>query len=235
MSSDSSRTPFEIDSELAGLYLATQEAVRRQTSILNELHRMVGDRGEHIGRGGRKVFRLTDAEVFGKVQAREFGERLMPFEQTSLNNDLARYNELGTAIEKAAKRTAELDAEYDRRPWSRFFLVTSSDGHIHSSMFCSTCRAGTEFGWLPELSGKTEAEAVKAHGPLLCTVCYPSAPVEWTKGREKPAWCLGGSVKFDEMRTYGMRTYGTCPACGEEGVLVNTNGTTRKHKPKPKK
>jgi hypothetical protein len=233
MSSDSSRTPFEIDSELAGLYLATQEAARRQTSILSELHRMVGDRGEYIGRGGRKVFRLTDAEVFSKVQAPEFGERLMPFERTSLDEDLARYNELGTAIEKAAKRTAELDAEYDRRQWSRFFLVTSSnDGHVHSSMSCPTCRVDTEFGWLPELSGKTEAEAVKAHGPLLCTVCYPSAPVEWTIGREKPAWCVGGSVRGEDTRRVGMRIYGDCPTCGEKGVLVNANGTTRKHKPK---
>src|SRR6185369_10664798 len=58
----------------------------------------------------------------------------------------------------------------------------SAGGHIHSSMRCSTCRFDTEFGWLPTLSGLTEAEAVAAHGAILCTVCYPTAPVEWTGG-----------------------------------------------------
>ena len=34
--------------------------------------------------------------------------------------------------------------------WSRFFLVTSSTGHVHSSTSCSTCRPTTTYGWLPE-------------------------------------------------------------------------------------
>lgn len=66
--------------------------------------------------------------------------------------------------------------------WSRFFLVTSSKGHIHSSMSCSTCRPTTSYGWLPELSGRTEADCVAEFGAALCTVCYPSAPVEWVGG-----------------------------------------------------
>lgn len=69
--------------------------------------------------------------------------------------------------------------------WSRFFLVKNNNGHIHSTMNCSTCRFDTEFGWLPALSGLTEAEAVAAHGSILCTICYPSAPVEWTNGENK--------------------------------------------------
>jgi hypothetical protein len=79
----------------------------------------------------------------------------------------------------------ELEATYTG--WSRFFLVTSSPGHIHSSMYCSTCRPTTTFGWLPELSGKTEAVAVDEHGPTLCSVCFPSAPVDWTTGKKLTA------------------------------------------------
>lgn len=66
--------------------------------------------------------------------------------------------------------------------WPRFFLVRNDGGHIHSSTRCSTCRWSTQFAWLPALSGDTEADAVAAHGAILCTVCYPSAPVEHTGG-----------------------------------------------------
>jgi hypothetical protein len=67
--------------------------------------------------------------------------------------------------------------------WSRFFLVTSSAGHIHSSMSCSTCRPTTAYGWMPELSGKSEEEAVSTLGPALCSVCFPSAPVDYVGGK----------------------------------------------------
>jgi hypothetical protein len=69
--------------------------------------------------------------------------------------------------------------------WSRFFLVTNTNGHIHRSMSCSTCFYSTQFSWLTELSGLTEAEAVAEYGEILCTVCFPSAPVEWTNGTNK--------------------------------------------------
>jgi hypothetical protein len=75
-------------------------------------------------------------------------------------------------------------SQYDG--WSRFYLVTSSaNGHIHRDTHCSTCRWGTEYAWLPELSGLTEADAVAEYGEILCSVCYPSAPVEWTNGTNK--------------------------------------------------
>ena len=69
--------------------------------------------------------------------------------------------------------------------WSRFFIVRNHGGHIHSSLACSTCRPTTEFGWTPELSGLDEAHAVAAYGAILCTVCFPSAPVEFTSGVSK--------------------------------------------------
>jgi hypothetical protein len=82
---------------------------------------------------------------------------------------------------EVVEKIEELNALYTG--WSRFFLVTSSVGHIHSSMCCSTCRPTTTYGWLPSLSGKSEEEAVEAHGPALCSVCFPSAPVEWVGGK----------------------------------------------------
>lgn len=69
--------------------------------------------------------------------------------------------------------------------WTRFFLVNNSGGHVHKDTSCSTCFVTTEYQWLTELSGLTEAEAVAAYGEILCSVCFPSAPVAWTTGESK--------------------------------------------------
>lgn len=71
---------------------------------------------------------------------------------------------------------APYDAEYDARGgWTRAFIV--ADGHVHSSMSCHTCYVTTQFGWLPQVSGQTEAEIVEQAGEGACTICYPTAPV----------------------------------------------------------
>ena len=66
--------------------------------------------------------------------------------------------------------------------WSRFYLVCNSNGHIHSSVNCTTCYETTNYSWLTNLSGLTEADAVAQEGEILCTICFPSAPVSWTNG-----------------------------------------------------
>lgn len=108
--------------------------------------------------------------------------------------------------------------------WQRFFLVT--DGHIHASTACHTLRISTSIGWLPDLSGLTEADAVAAHGPLLCTVCFPSAPVEWTVGKVKPERCEGSGK--GARRVKGR--YAECPTCHTYQSLTQY-GAIRAHKP----
>lgn len=81
------------------------------------------------------------------------------------------------AFQQAWAKYKEADKQY--AGWSRFFAVTG--GHVHSSMSCSTCNKrgkATTFSWVPSLSGLDEASAVNALGPTLCSVCFPSAPVE---------------------------------------------------------
>lgn len=124
-------------------------------------------------------------------------------------------------------------AEYNRRPWSRFFLVRNNGGHIHSSMGCSTCYPTTEFGWLPEVSGQTEAEAVAAHGAILCTVCFPTAPVEYTDRRDDSV-CPGSGQYYNadlphRGPRYASGNWATCEACGERQTMMKS-GKIRKHK-----
>jgi hypothetical protein len=78
---------------------------------------------------------------------------------------------------RLARAAAEpLEAIYAEYRWSRFFIVNNTNGHVHSSMHCTTCFVTTAFGWLPELSGGTEEDMVEQFGETACTVCFPSAP-----------------------------------------------------------
>ena len=78
-----------------------------------------------------------------------------------------------------------------------------------------------------------------AHGALLCTVCFPSAPVEWTnfyeaQGAAKKAASCPGSGTWDYPREtarmgYTAGNYGTCTHCGETVTLTSTD-KLRSHK-----
>jgi len=167
---------------------------------------------------------------------------------------LAEREELRAKIEDLAARTAKLDELYTG--WSRFYVV--GGGHIHSTMECSTCYPTTLFGWLPELSGHEEREAVAACGPMLCSVCFPTAPVDHQGGtftqaeaekiakgglkvareirakKEKAAKsvCPGsGKQMIEPSRTgFAYGNWGTCPDCHERVALTTSYGPNlRKH------
>jgi hypothetical protein len=69
-----------------------------------------------------------------------------------------------------------LEAEYARRRWNRYFLVTNSNGHVHRGMMCQTCFATTQYAWLIDLADCVEDEMIRAYGEKACTVCFPDAP-----------------------------------------------------------
>lgn len=150
--------------------------------------------------------------------------------------------EIEDALTDLVAERSDLDAIFESNGrWSRFFMVAG--GHIHASTACSTCNNGaepTQFGWLIALSAMTEADAVAAHGALLCTVCFPSAPVEWTNFYEvaaaakKAAQCPGSGTRDYPRDTarmgFAAGNYGTCTHCGEDITLTGTN-KLRRHTP----
>lgn len=134
----------------------------------------------------------------------------------------------------AAEPIAEAARQMDRdlyTGWQRFYLVE----HIHSSQWCSSFRPTTRVGWLPDVSGLTEAEAVAAHGAILCTICFPSAPVEYTSGPKlDPSLCTGSGQYHDTEHLTGRENAysspsGYCPDCGRWNTVTKT-GLMRKHK-----
>jgi hypothetical protein len=114
-----------------------------------------------------------------------YAGKLAPHEQDHAERALESHRKLDHERNDLHEKIAALEATYTG--WSRFFLVTSSAGHVHSSMHCSTCRPTTRYGWLPALSGQDEPTAVAELGPTLCTVCFPSAPLDWTTGKKLTA------------------------------------------------
>lgn len=229
-------TPSEFDQMLATVYGQHQINLSALESAIQSVHRAVGDRREGYGRYAR--WTMTDQEAEDKVTA--IAGDGGPYSRNA-QNTLDAFQAEQESVKATRAQIDIYDRAFDARGgWSRFFLVSNVNGHIHSSMHCSTCRPTTRFGWLPEVSGKSEAEAVAEHGAMLCTVCFPSAPLEWTNHWEKleeakkAASCSGsGTYQWVEGSTrfgYAAGNGGTCAVCN--GYAAATSSMKiRKHKP----
>ena len=154
---------------------------------------------------------------------------------------------------------AVADHEANYTGWDRYFLVVSSDGHVHRSMDCSTCRETTVFAPMPSLSAASLDEAVALVGPALCSVCYPLAPTDMVDGvkvtgklaevlltdgeevfraklaalaAKRAERCPGsGTTNHDRAGAHLYRAWGRCDVCGD-GVSITSTGKLRAHKPK---
>lgn len=170
------RHEVEVDTRIAAAFEEQLKAEQRFIVAVARLHDAVGDR-ESLRPGRRiRTWGMTPSEVI------DAAERIIAGEDKAAARRVTEahmgYRTRREAMDAARTFYEATAAEYEG--WSRFFLVRASNGHIHSSMSCSTCFPTTEYGWLVDVSGLTEAEAVAVHGERLCTVCYPSAPSAWT-------------------------------------------------------
>lgn len=146
-----SQSPAQIDGQLAELDYSRFVLVTRQ----DQYFKAAGE----FATGKRNFNRCPDMAMAAKMEGMAEG--------------------LAPKIADLDAQIAPLNAEFVRRGgWTRAFLVNNSNGHVHSSRGCSTCFVTTEFAWLTEYSGGTEAAIVADAGQRACTVCYPSAPAE---------------------------------------------------------
>lgn len=103
------------------------------------------------------------------------------------SDDIQAMNELvarlGRQQDALRDQFVALNAEYARRGgWTRYYLVDANNGHVHSSMGCSSCFPTTAYYWLVTESGKTAQQVVTEAGSQACTVCFPWAPVDAPRG-----------------------------------------------------
>lgn len=158
---------------------------------------------------------------------------------------VSRYNEQAAEHEARADRLRDAQdpflAEWTRRGgWERVFLVLNHDGHYHNDRACSTCFPTTRFGWVPQLSDKTEDEVIAEVGHMACTVCWPAAPrhpkfIAMERAAAEAAQakadglCPGSGQRGESLQMQYVSPRGVCPACGR-GVSVTKTGMVRQHK-----
>lgn len=214
-------TPVEIDTAIAGLH---QEALGIQQKLDYATDRVLtwaglrhyerptrwGAKGRYVTTGTYEdalpiVHRMWEQEQAHR--ASNYAEATRPEHWGNHDRNIPFEGPQETLDKRDALRASKLEvwakintlqAEYARRGgWPRYYVVTSSAGHIHSDTRCQTCRITTTFGWLPEMSGQTEAEAIAAlgrHAEALCSVCFPTAPVAAKRAHITPAKAKGLSA-----------------------------------------
>lgn len=239
--------PSEIDTEIAELETAWFTQRHTAGKAMDTLHYAVGDRQT------RSTWKLTEDALFTRLADLlkddtrpdfvKFHHRTAP----DIAKALVTLHQANTEMAQLQREIDILEAEYKRRPWSRFHQLRTTDGaRIHDSRWCPGLHRSNlgDLGWHPDLSGKTEAEAVADLGPVMCSKCFRSAPVEWKRDpkdlKVNPNACPGaekapveGTVKFQRSLNGGYEE-AECTGCGEMKRL-RVGYTIGKHdKPKSK-
>jgi hypothetical protein len=121
-------------------------------------------------------------DAIGKLESAEdsikFYEKYYPTSVEKIQESRDKAAKVKLEISFINIEIGKLNAIYDQDPWTRAFLVIASNGHVHSSMDCSTCFPTTRYQWLIQYSNDDEATIVEDAGKDACTICYPSAPAE---------------------------------------------------------
>lgn len=171
----------QVDTMLAELYRIKADLSTRIGWHLSTIHHLAGDKKNYRGRSGAFDWQMLDAQAEAVLAGKLERGEIKPWDERNATKAIKGLEAVRSDLDWIAEQIAELSAWYTG--WARFFLVTSSSGHVHSSMACHTCYPRTTYGWLPHLSGESEHEAVAELGPALCSVCFASAPVDMQGGK----------------------------------------------------
>lgn len=176
----------EADTRLAEHYIKLYKVEDKVSSDLNMVAHALGAKFHYANR--TRGFMSLDGRTPLTVDvALEKAAELKGTDRWRIQQGDKRVDQLRYTLSAQANIIATIQASEEEWSnhgrWARFFAVTG--GHIHSSTSCSSLRPTTRIGWLPELAAETEKEAVEAYGSVMCTKCFPSAPVEWTVGKLK--------------------------------------------------
>ena len=162
------------------------------------------------------------------------GQPISSYEWRSYSGTCRTYQDAIAGLAWIAQAEAPLQAEFDSRPWRRYFLVLNDNGHVHRGMHCSTCFSTTRYAWIVALSGCDESAMVAEYGTKACTVCFPDAPTlpAWATAveREQAAAKAEAEQFCPKSGTYasaGRNRYARCE-CGES-VSVSRGGKFRQH------
>lgn len=177
----------------------TREQAKEADRVLNELMFEVEKKKRNLTWAKEAVRRLVDRETgWGRQRAwgKTFEQALAevqaqaatadpekPWVQSKAQQELNDLAEAEAELETArAAQAAQEQLWYDHGMWPRYSVVPG--GHIHTEFReCHTLRPTTTVLWAYQASGDSVDEAIEVYGTVLCTHCYPDAPVETTGGK----------------------------------------------------
>ena len=228
-------SPRCIDERNARLDVDQDAAEAVISAALQAAHTVAGDRYHYEGRRGRKVWQLSDEDA-ERITRDRIASGTVPRSHQLIGTPelLDRLDQARHTVEVIERERAVLAEEFRRRGgWSRFFTVPG--GHVHSGQRCvgGSIRVRTALGWNPELSGQSEADALAhfgALGHLLCTHCFPTAPVITTPASAPRCPGSGQAYRPGTRRHRHPNGTGECPECGTRRPLT-PSGYLRAHPP----
>lgn len=220
-------TPVEIDTQLAMLDTEYGKLESQRVQRVDTLHRL--DEQRRVTHGRSRAWPISEAETVTSVRRKFNTGALHPRDVDRAREALADLEAVNVAMDENREKCVPLDAEYERRPWQRFFQVHG--GHIHSGRWCrgGSIRPTTVRGWRPELANSSVTDAVTTLGARLCSKCFPGAPVLAVP--VDPSVCPGSGRGYRP----GSRVHrypngiGACVECGSVQTL-SPLGNVRKHK-----
>jgi hypothetical protein len=161
---------MRVDTRLATLYASRNTTYRELQNIAGDIRRMSGQPYDWQTKSWSGNFDEALAIVSGQEKSDH------PTYQTRSERVLEKYYETMLSKDSIEVEIGELEKIYENSPWSRAYLVTNNQGHIHKTLYCSSCCSSTKFEWLWKYSGDPEDDIVALAGETACTICYPSAP-----------------------------------------------------------
>lgn len=177
----------------------TREQAKEADRVLNELLFATARQEQLLGYAQDSLRRLVDRETgWGRDRAwgKTWDQALAEVTATAATADPEQpwtQREAQSALDKLAAARAALNAAQAAQTaqallwqhhgrWNRYSVVPG--GHIHTNgRACHTLRPSTTVLWAYQVSGDTVDDAIEVYGTVLCTHCFPEAPVEQTGGK----------------------------------------------------
>lgn len=171
-----SADPVDFDAQYIATYEKQLDAQFDLQRKLEEVQRKISPR-KYDSWQAKSIYDLSVKESWDKLKE---NPRILD-DAYGRNNLYEEVLQANRDVKEAENDIKVFDEAHARRgSWNRAFLVTNGNGHVHSSIDCSTCNKGknpTKFEAMTNYSNHSEQEIVESAGYRACTTCYPTAPV----------------------------------------------------------
>lgn len=204
-------TPVQVDTILVGAMLEEQKA------------EAVLDRNEKaIKKWGALVEKYSDPNLLAD-DPDYWNRRVLDYKgriETSRGEVEATLPKLA-----AAKKVISVcDAEYDSRPWQRYWLTQNSNGHLHRSQSCSTLYPTTVLAFIPDVSGFSNDEIIENVGETACDICFPNMQHEKPKIRLELPDKKAARLEREQAKAERDAKKNAKAIMGRDGNPVKTRG-----------